>query len=554
MGGMFFLLAPMVYVALCASKRLEMSKINIYGVGWIMICLIIGLVGIGRGVTVYLIKKELFKEPLQLHNHAFSYMESYQRKRSARLFSHIIAGVIFCLFSSFFIITIYSISRTDYKLIELSYCCIFLLIGFGVMVLISTTLNYIISGKLRYVATGKEETARERETIGERMKCGMCMHRKLFTVVMIAAVGSCIVFIMNSGTWYVQPYISTIPVVDLPKNPVTYDKESGVYTITKSWKDFKILQLTDIHLGGSALSYSKDLKALRAVYDLITYTKPDLVIVTGDFVFPLGIESYSFNNYTPILQFASFMRNMGVCWAFTYGNHDTEFVASHSKDELNELFGKFAYQTTKTLLYPDVQPPISGRSNQVLLIKNEDGSVNQALFLIDSNSYSSGKLNDYDYIHDDQVSWYESEVKKLEKQQGTVVSSLIFTHIPLQEYREAYELYKKDSKEVTYYFGEVGEEDEAICCSDHKSRLFEEAVEEKSTKAIFVGHDHYNTIALGYKGIKMVYGMSIDYLAMPGIAKETKQRGGTLITLHENSTFDIQQIPLRTIQKKYSNH
>jgi len=45
---------------------------------------------------------------------------------------------------------------------------------------------------------------------------------------------------------------------------------------------------TDIHFGGSLYSIKKDTKALDAVYDLIEYTKPDLVIVTGDMTFPLG--------------------------------------------------------------------------------------------------------------------------------------------------------------------------------------------------------------------------------------------------------------------------
>lgn len=64
-----------------------------------------------------------------------------------------------------------------------------------------------------------------------------------------------------------------------------------------------------------------------------------------------------------------------------------------------------------------------------------------------------------------------------------------------------------------------------------------------STKGIFVGYDHYNNISMEYKNIRLTYGMSIDYLAMPGISKKTKQRGGTLITLNSDSTIDIKQVP-----------
>lgn len=551
MGVMLFLLAPMVYVALCTTRRMEMSKINVYGTGWALICVILGLIGLARGISMYLMERELFQFPLVLKKKAYAYMESYQKKRLAKLFSHIASGVIVCLLSSFFIVTICSISKTDYKLIEISFYCTFLLIGFGVLLIISACMNYKMSGKLKYAKVEQESEQEEKQTFGEIIQAALLVHKKLFAVAMVVVIGTCIFLTMSNGTWYVQPYVSTIPVVDLPKHPVTYEKDTGIYSIEKQQgKDFKILQLTDIHLGGSAFSYSKDLKALQAVYELILDTKPDLVIVTGDFVFPLGIESFSFNNYTPILQFSSFMRNMGVCWAFTYGNHDTEFVASHSEKELNDLFHKFSYETTRSLLYSEKQPKISGRSNQVIVIKNPNGSINQALYLIDSNSYSGKKINDYDYIHDDQVEWYEQSVRDLSEYQGKTISSMIFAHIPLQEYKTAYDLYKQGSDEVTYYFGEIGEKGEAICCSDHKSLLFERAVELQSTKAIFSGHDHYNNICLGYQGIKLTYGMSIDYLAMPGIAKKTKQRGGTLISLHDDSTFDIQQVPLTSVQNE----
>ena len=60
--------------------------------------------------------------------------------------------------------------------------------------------------------------------------------------------------------------------------------------------------------------------------------------------------------------------------------------------------------------------------------------------------------------------------------------------------------------------------------------MFDTALELGSTSGFFCGHDHYNNASIEYKGIRLTYGMSIDYLAMPGIEKETKQRGAELIT------------------------
>ena len=87
-----------------------------------------------------------------------------------------------------------------------------------------------------------------------------------------------------------------------------------------------------------------------------------------------------------------------------------------------------------------------------------------------------------------------------------------------------------------------------VCCSDYPSSLFDRMVELGSTKAVFCGHDHYNNMSLEYKGIRLTYGMSIDYLAMPGIEDDTEQRGAELITLHRNGSWDLRQIPLVEIE------
>lgn len=264
----------------------------------------------------------------------------------------------------------------------------------------------------------------------------------------------------------------------------------------------------------------------------------------------MGIMSMSFNNSAPVGQFAAFMRNIDIPWAFTYGNHDTESLATTSKRDLNELYKSLSYKTSGNLLYPYVQPDVTGRNNQLIEIRNSDGTLMQALFLIDSNAYTGEGINVYDYIHDDQVAWYAQEIERLNAKEGRTVPSMVFFHIPLQQYRTAYELYEQGSDEVKYFFGENGEKMiNKVCCSDYPSKLFDTMLELGSTKAVFCGHDHYNNMSLEYKGIRLTYGMSIDYLAMPGIEHDTKQRGAELITLYGDGGWDIRQIPLTSIAK-----
>jgi hypothetical protein len=83
-----------------------------------------------------------------------------------------------------------------------------------------------------------------------------------------------------------------------------------------------------------------------------------------------------------------------------------------------------------------------------------------------------------------------------------------------------------------------------VCCSDYPSSLFDRMVELGSTSGTFCGHDHYNNMSLEYRGIRLTYGMSIDYLAMPGIEKDTAQRGAELITILRDGSWDVYQLPL----------
>ena len=356
--------------------------------------------------------------------------------------------------------------------------------------------------------------------------------------------------VMSMDLWLTQPYISTISSIQRETDYITYNDDNGVYTITTDKQDFKIIQLTDIHLGGSVFSLSKDLKALKAVEKLIIATEPDLVIVTGDLVFPMGVMSFSLNNRAPIMQFASFMRNIGIPWAFTYGNHDTEAMSVINDGQFDELMKSLSYRSSQNLLYPYIQPDIYGRSNQMIEIRHKDGSLMQSLFLLDSNDYiPGGQLNEYDYIHDDQVDWYEKQVKQLSQKEGYTIPSMLFFHIPLQEYKEAYELYEKGSDEVKYYYGEIGETMiDKICCSHYPSKLFDTVLKLGSTKAMFCGHDHYNNLSVEYKGIRLTYGYSIDYLAMPGIEDDTEQRGATLITIDKNGDYKIEPYRLIDIE------
>lgn len=61
-----------------------------------------------------------------------------------------------------------------------------------------------------------------------------------------------------------------------------------------------------------------------------------------------------------------------------------------------------------------------------------------------------------------------------------------------------------------------------------------------STQGIFCGHDHINNYSIEYKGIRLTYGMSVDYLAYKDIDQQGDYRGCTLITVNPDGSFNCE--------------
>ena len=75
-------------------------------------------------------------------------------------------------------------------------------------------------------------------------------------------------------------YIDTFSAVEYENQlKPAFDENGAPYFVTDG--EFKVMQITDVHIGGGFLSVTEDKKAINAVAAMITAEKPDLVIVTG---------------------------------------------------------------------------------------------------------------------------------------------------------------------------------------------------------------------------------------------------------------------------------
>lgn len=336
-------------------------------------------------------------------------------------------------------------------------------------------------------------------------------------------------------------YVSELDPIENGGLEMTQDEE-GVYTMTANEGErVTVLQLTDTHISGIEENHDKDIKAINAIYTLVERTRPDFIVVTGDAIF--GMPYSDGDDDTLALQtLLALMDQIGIPWTWTFGNHDHSFFDRYSTDEIAEMLSQ-----SSTLCMYDKNEDISGYSNGVFKLCNADGSISQLLIMIDSNGTEygdedTGEVTDYEPIYEDQVDWYQDQIEKYSCQQGQLVSSMVFFHIPIQEYVDAWNSYEENNYSTYYYFGDKREESS---CSSMHSSLFERALELGSTKAMFCGHDHRNDYALNYEGIDLVYGKSIDYTAYPGIEYETEQRGATVISIGEDGNYTLSTLRLQ---------
>lgn len=384
---------------------------------------------------------------------------------------------------------------------------------------------------------------------------------------------------------------------------------------------FKILQLTDAHFinaDSTSANPAMDLTlrdewAKTAITEVIRAADPDLLVVTGDTTFTLELVTHivpgtNDDNLEAFIKLADFIDGFNIPWLFCFGNHDEEgYLTLTPEDavETKRLLGRYLQSDSiKNCLFDQGPTTINGVGNYIVNVLNKDKTVNTSLVLFDSGSYLKtydADLNKnysdqrkYEYVHDDQLDWYERAIRDISAIEGRTVPSIIYQHIPFPEYKTVLDAYvgalaaageewsetiNEDWQfgtartlstkigEVTYYGGICNEEDLEVCCSfvgDWTYRKgktltydggheFDRITSLGSTKYVFCGHDHRNTFSFSYKGVWLGYGMSIDYSAnglIPApfahnqdIYDETVQRGGTLVTIGTDGGVSVAQVP-----------
>lgn len=314
--------------------------------------------------------------------------------------------------------------------------------------------------------------------------------------------------------------------------------------------EIKILQLTDTQVIDSAQRRyperirADEISAWRAenfdalcgnhIRSLVTQTKPDLIILTGDIIYG------SFDDAgTTYEWFCKLMDSFKTPWAPVFGNHDNE-----SKMGVKwqcEMFEKSEYCLFK-------RGEVTGNSNYTVGIAIGDTLV-RVLHMVDSNGCKATDdpaVMKEQGIYGDQLELIKSNTEKITLAQGGKVPAFMAFHIPVSCFRDAERAkgYQTEQREF-YTIGvdvaadgdDTGFNNE-IYTPIEVGEDFVDFLREQNIDGVFVGHIHKCTTAIDYKGVKWVFGFKTgqyDY-HLPG------QIGGTLITLFSGKT-SISRIP-----------
>ena len=277
------------------------------------------------------------------------------------------------------------------------------------------------------------------------------------------------------------------------KGTVHYKEEK--YEIPVQWndrtKDFRILQLCDIHLSQSDPFEERHMKMLHKT---ISDANPNLIVLNGD--------SFTFADKGVVTKLFSFIDSYDIPWTFAYGNHDDQ--GYYSDTYIQEILG--TKQLFKNVKFVNLQDDdVTGRSNFVINIyERKKNSADEyeskdlfQVYLFDSHSYNF-KTMDYDSIKQDQIDWYERMVNHETAKVGSVVPSAMYFHIPLPEFFDAWNAAKEGKPNATVLMGTTDEFGGGPL-PESDTHLFDKVEQLGSTIAISCAHDHVNDSVINYK-------------------------------------------------------
>ena len=288
--------------------------------------------------------------------------------------------------------------------------------------------------------------------------------------------------------------------------------------------------------------------------EVITATKPDFIILTGDVVYGEFDDSG-----TALESLIAFMESFKIPWAPVFGNHDNE-----SKKGVDWQCAQF--EAAKYCLFD--QKELSGNGNYSVAIA-QSGEIKRVFYMMDTNACGNASAesiaNGHTYpsycgFMQDQIDWYTAQITELKKAVPEIKISFAY-HIQQAIFGKAYAKYgfnqavknqgengmginiDTNPDKAEGDFGYIGRQMKGPW--DTNYAVFN-AMKNMGVDSIFVGHEHCNNVSVVYEGVRFQYGLkSSEYDRFNCIDSEgnitggysktgTSLIGGTVIVLSED--------------------
>jgi len=257
----------------------------------------------------------------------------------------------------------------------------------------------------------------------------------------------------------------------IEKPTLRYRKEED-----DSWV-FKVLQITDIHLGEAEdlpWGPENDLKTLVALDAIISKESPDLIVLSGDQL----TANNCLKNATSYYQLlGDFLIQYETPWAIIFGNHDdmdfeipgTNNTIPHKYSRRQLLEVDKSYQLSLSQGGP---LNVTGTTNYVLDIHIQGNNIATQIFFLDSGG---GSLREA--IDDSQIQWIREVVSTSE------VPAIAFQHI---------------WPSIEHFKHCQGYQGEGIAPLEYDAGIMQTLAESGRFSFIAVGHNHGNDYCCQY--------------------------------------------------------
>lgn len=316
---------------------------------------------------------------------------------------------------------------------------------------------------------------------------------------------------------------------------------------------FRILHMTDMHLADPEMDDEEDRsipqkkleETLNVLRQCLEKTNPDLLVITGDIVNGYWDElTYDYVEKI-IRRVIEPIEEKNVPLAVVFGNHDSE-LGFHREIQMCHYL---KYRNCRACLNAEEMYGCGTYNLTIKSSKSDKDAFN--IWLFDSNDYPRDEncipLAGYDFVHPDQIAWYEKTAKLLKDNNGgEPLPSILFQHIPVQQEYDVIETSETEPEgEYSGFLGNDGVYRYLKSCI--KGRLRENPCPPKDGHreqfdswkktgdiiAAFFGHDHVNDFLVSVEGILLCQTISCGYWSYG------KERGGRLIVLDENDPKNI---------------